>query len=264
MTDWAEVDVLTRKWLKEARKNIIASFKTVLSIQTKTDANDLVTNIDNETEQFFAEKIRSKFPDHRILGEEGMGDDIKDLNGVVWIIDPIDGTMNFVHQQRNFFISIGIYINGEGKYGYLYDVVHDELYYAKAGEGAYWDEVKLPELEEIPIEEALIGLNATWLASNSYINPQETLIPLVNDARGTRSYGSAALEFAYVATGRLDSYINMRLSPWDVAGGKIIIEELGGVVTNLNGEKINLLETSSIVVAKPGLHDKIIQNYLKR
>ncbi len=262
MTNWSEIDKLTRVWLKESRKNIIQSFATILEIQTKANVNDLVTNIDKETEQFFIENIRANFPKHRIMGEEGFGDEFTDLNGVVWIIDPIDGTMNFVHQQRNFFISIGIYDNGIGILGYLYDVVHDELYFAKAGEGAYCNGKKLPLLSEGLVENAIVGFNAQWLVSNNYMDPKK-LFPLIRDVRGTRSYGSAALEIAYVATGRLDSYISMRLAPWDFAAGKIIVEELGGIVTNLQGERVNLLETGSILVSKPGLHENIMQRYLK-
>lgn len=264
MTNWAAVDKYVKLWLKEAGDKIIASFKTALNIQTKADANDLVTNIDQEIEQYFTEKIRVGFPTHQVLGEEGNGDALESLDGVVWIIDPIDGTMNFVHQQRNFFISIGIYEDGKGVLGYLYDVVHDELYYGKAGVGAFFEDQKLPYLEEVPIEQAIIGLNATWLTPNQYMDPTNTLIPLVRDVRGTRSYGSAALEFAYVITGRLDAYISMRLAPWDFAGGKIIIEELGGIVTDLKGESLNLLQKSSVFVAKPGLHEKIMNGYFKK
>src|SRR5699024_7720009 len=107
---------------------------------------DLVTNVDKETEIFFYEQIKQYDSSFRVLGEEGFSDDITDLAGIVWLIDPIDGTMNFIHQKRNFFISIGIYENGIGKLGYIYDVVQDELYYAKSGEGAYFNNQKLPRL----------------------------------------------------------------------------------------------------------------------
>ncbi|HEY4554099.1 MAG TPA: inositol monophosphatase family protein [Bacillaceae bacterium] len=264
MTNWAEIDRLAKSWLKEAGERIISSFSTALDIQTKSDANDLVTNIDRDIEQFFIGKIRESLPGHRILGEEGFGDELKDLAGIVWIIDPIDGTMNFIHQQRNFMISIGVYEDGQGKLGYIYDVVHDELYHAQAGKGAYLGDDKLPRLEKTKPETALIGMNSTWLTSNRYMDPSETLIPLANKVRGTRSYGSAALELAYVATGALDAYITMRLSPWDFAGGKVIVEELGGIVTNLKGEPLDMMGTNSVLAAKPGLHEAIIKDFLNK
>lgn len=262
--NWAQLDETVKQLLKVAGKNIIGSFESALDIQTKADANDLVTNIDQDTEQFFINHIREHFPTHRVLGEEGFGDDIKSTEGVIWIIDPIDGTMNFVHQQRNFYISIGIFEDGEKRLGYLYDVVYDELYNAIVGEGAYWDNVKLPMLEKVSVDKAIIGMNHSMLATNIHMDPKETLIPLVKDARGMRSYGSAALEFAFVATGRLDAYISMQLSPWDFAGGQIIVEEVGGIVTDIKGEPLNILEKSTVVAAKPGLHDEIIKQYLNK
>lgn len=260
-TKWKQIDQYAQQWVKEAGKRIQETFQTELTIQTKSDRKDLVTNVDRETEQFFIEKIRSTFPDHHVLGEEGFGDELSTLDGIVWIIDPIDGTMNFIHQQRNFAISIGIFENGVGMLGYIYDVVHDELYYAKKGEGAFLNDKQLPRLQPVSIHESIISVNATWITENKHIDPN-VLAPLVKEARGTRSYGSAALEMAYIAAGRLDAYITMRLSPWDFAGGLVIVEEAGGIVTNLYGEPLNLLGKNSVFVSKPGLHEEILQKYI--
>lgn len=260
--DWKEIDQNAREWVKEAGEKIRSSFSQTLNVQTKSNPNDLVTNMDKEIEQFFIKKIREKYPDHQILGEEGFGDELNQLDGIVWMLDPIDGTMNFIHQQRNFAISLGIYENGTGRIGFVYDVAHDELYHAVKGEGAYLNEKKLPMLEEASVNEAIIALNATWVMENSRID-HNLMIPLVRDARGTRSYGTAALEMIYVATGRVDAYISLRLAPWDYAGGAVIVEELGGIVTNLRGEKLNYLSQDSVFVAKPGLHSAILKNYLK-
>ena len=246
----------------EAGENIRDSFNKTLNIQTKSNPYDLVTNIDKEIEQFFINKIRKTFPNHRILGEEGVGDEVNNLDGVVWIIDPIDGTMNFIHQQRNFAISLGVYENGIGKIGIIYDVAHGELYHAIAGKGAFMNDTELPPLNKVTVKESIIALNATWVMENHRID-HNLLIPLVKEARGTRSYGTAALEMVFVATGRVDAYISMRLSPWDVAAGSVIIEELGGVVTNLRGNKLDFLSKDSLLVAKPGLHQTIIKDYLK-
>ncbi|GLB60355.1 inositol monophosphatase family protein [Cytobacillus sp. NCCP-133] len=261
MANWSEVDTYAKSWVKEAGENIRKSFSKKLTIMTKSNANDLVTDIDQGTEQFFIKKIKEKFPEHRIMGEEGFGDKLSNLDGVVWIIDPIDGTMNFVHQQRNFAISIGIYENGEGKIGLIYDVVHDELYHCKKGHGVYMNDLKLPPLKETEVSKAIIGLNATWVTENKRIDPS-LLAPLVKEARGTRSYGSAAIEMAYIASNRVDAYITLRLAPWDFAAGVIMIEELGGVVTTLKGEKLNFLENNSVLVSKPGLHKEIMKEYL--
>jgi myo-inositol-1(or 4)-monophosphatase len=260
--DWHYVDLQAKQWVMEAGDKIRDSFSETLNIQTKSNPNDLVTNIDKEIEQFFINKIRNTFPNHRILGEEGFGDEVSKLDGVVWIIDPIDGTMNFIHQQRNFAISLGVFENGIGKIGIIYDVAHNELYHAISGKGAFMNNTELPPLSKVTVKESIIALNATWVMENHRID-HNLLIPLVRDARGTRSYGTAALEMVFVATGRVDAYISMRLSPWDVAAGSVIIEELGGVVTNLRGHKLDFLSKDSLLVAKPGLHQTIINDYLK-
>ncbi|MFJ5761681.1 inositol monophosphatase family protein [Neobacillus sp. NPDC093182] len=260
--DWEYIDLQAKQWVMEAGDKIRDSFTETLNIQTKSNPNDLVTNIDKEIEQFFINKIRKTFPNHRILGEEGFGDEVNNLDGVVWIIDPIDGTMNFIHQQRNFAISLGVYENGVGKIGIIYDVAHGELYHAINGKGAFMNDTELPPLNKVSVKESIIALNATWVMENHRID-HNLLIPLVKEARGTRSYGTAALEMVFVATGRVDAYISMRLSPWDVAAGSVIIEELGGVVTNLRGKKLDFLSKDSLLVAKPGLHQTIINDYLK-
>ncbi|RDU38969.1 inositol monophosphatase [Neobacillus piezotolerans] len=251
-----------RKWILEAGEQIRSSFDKTLNIHTKSDPNDLVTDIDRDTEKFFIENIRAVFPGHRILGEEGFGDKLQDLEGVVWIIDPIDGTMNFIHQQRNFAISIGIYENGKGKIGLVYDIVHNELYHAIAGSGAFLNGKELPKLERAAVKESIVALNISWVLENKRVD-HNLLIPLVREARGTRSYGSAALELVYVATGRVNAYISPRLAPWDYAGGALIVEEAGGSVTNLNGGKLDMLNKSSVLAAGPGLHGDILERYLK-
>lgn len=258
-----EIDTYAKKWIREAGDHIRASFSKTLNVTSKSNPNDLVTDLDKATEQFFIKKIKETYPDHKIIGEEGYGDNVTDLTGTtVWIIDPIDGTMNFVHQQRNFAISIGIYFDGEGLIGLIYDVVHDELYHCIKGNGVYLNEKSIPKLTEAKISEAIIALNATWVAPNKRIDHQ-LLLPLVKDVRGTRSYGSAAMEMVYVATGRIDAYITPRLAPWDIAAGIIMIKELGGKATNLRGEEVDILKQNSLFAAKPRLHGEILRNYLK-
>ncbi|MCA1029911.1 inositol monophosphatase family protein [Bacillus timonensis] len=261
MIDWREIDGNAKAWVKEAGQKIKQSFQTKLSIGTKSNPDDLVTNIDKETEKYFIKKINETYPSHKILGEEGYGNKIDTLDGVIWIIDPIDGTMNFIHQQRNFAISLAVYENGVGKIGMIYDVVHDELYHAFKGEGAYLNEIKIPQLENVPVNQSILAINATWVTENRRIDANR-LRPLVKAVRGTRSYGSAAIEFAYVVTGRVDTYITMRLSPWDFAAGAILIEEVGGKVSTLEGKQLNLLGENSILVSNSSLHQDILQNYI--
>src|SRR5690606_6163082 len=129
-------------------------------------------------------------------------------------------------------------------------------------EGAYFNDERLPQLEITPLEDALIGINASWVAPNSQVD-NHSIAKLVNRCRGTRSYGSAAIELAYVSSGRIDAYISMRLAPWDIAGGIVIAQEVGAVATNLKGETPHLLGTDTFIVTRPGLHEDILTNYIR-
>lgn len=256
------LDKYVKSLIKEAAGRIKSSFTTELIIETKSEANDFVTNIDKETEQFFIQHIKREFPGHRILGEEGFGDVLEDLNGYVWMLDPIDGTMNFIHQKKNFAISLGIYKDGVGILGYIYNVMEDELVSASLDEGAFFNDVRIPMLNNTNISQSIIGINASWVVPNKYID-HDGIISLLQTARGSRSYGSAALEISYVVTGKLDAYMSMRLSPWDIAGGMVIAKEVGAIVTTLANEPINLLTQNTFLIAKPGLHNDLVSNYIK-
>lgn len=256
------IDKYAKSLIKEAGNRIKHSFSSELVIETKSAVNDLVTNIDKETEQFFIQCIKREYPDHRVFGEEGFGDVINDLNGYVWLLDPIDGTTNFIHQQENFAISLGIYKDGQGILGYIYNVMEDDLVSATHDEGAYLNDMRIPVLNSGVLKQAIIGINASWVVPNKYIE-HEGMVKLSNAARGTRSYGSAAIEIAYVATGKLDAYISMRLSPWDIAGGMVIAKEVGAIVSTLSNEPISLLGQSTFIVAKPGLHEELLSNYVQ-
>lgn len=252
-----------KKWILEAGQIIRERINEPLNIDTKADPNDLVTSMDKHIENFFVEKIKEKFPQHLLFSEEGYGDEITSLDGIVWIIDPIDGTMNFVHQKRNFAISVGIYIDGIGEIGFIYDVMAGDLYSAIRGMGAYKNDEKLPMLsKEVTLNEALLGLNHLWLCNNRYVE-QQVMQSLVRKVRGSRTYGSAALEFAFVAEGVIDGYLSMQLSPWDIAAGTIIVHEVGGLTTNMYGEPLNLLDKNSIFTCNPNIQQHIIQDFIE-
>jgi len=255
------LDKYAKSLIKQAAINIRHSFSSELIIESKEAANDLVTNIDKETEQFFIQHIRRDYPDHRIFGEEGFGDELTDLGGYVWILDPIDGTTNFIHFKRNFAISLGIYKDGVGILGYIYNVMEDELVSATANEGAYVNDIRIPPLENTTADQAIIGVNASWIAPNRYIE-HEGMLRLLQDARATRSLGSAAIEISYVVTGKLDAYMSMRLAPWDVAGGMVIAKEVGAVVSTLGNVPVDLLKKGSFLVSKPGLHEQLLKEYI--
>lgn len=251
-----------RSWTLDAGALIRKRMHDPLVINTKTSATDLVTELDEEVERFFSSKIRKYYPSHKLLSEEGFGHrDIKETD-VVWIIDPIDGTMNFINQKRNFAISVGIYYQGVGQIGLVFDVMANNLFSALKGEGAYKNAYKLPRLvNPIKLEDSLICLNHYWLCDNTLMDEQ-VMQNLVKKVRGTRAIGSAALEFTHIAEGVAGAYLTMRLEPWDFAAGKIIVEEVGGKVSSATGEALHYLEKSSVLTSHPSIHEEILNDYL--
>lgn len=248
-----------KQWMMEAGAIIREQMDQPLFIETKSNRNDLVTVMDKKIEQFFAERIEQTYPNHRMLGEEGFGNHVTDLQGTLWIIDPIDGTMNFVHQQKNFAISLAVYEEGIGLIGCIYDVMADDFYHGIHGEGAYKNGVRLPLLNEhLTLEGTMLACNHFWLCTNKLVS-YASMEKLVRSVRGVRTYGSAALEFAFVADGTLDAYMSMRLAPWDIAAGMILVREVGGVTTNVYGEEINLLDNGPILTSNAAVHEEMIK-----
>lgn len=227
-------------------------------VDAKLNPNDLVTDVDHETEAFIYERILEHWPEHRIIGEEGHGTDVEDTRGVLWIVDPIDGTLNFVHQLQNFAISIGVYIDGKPYAGFILDVMNDNLYHALAGKGAYKNDVRLGRMQDTHLAKSLIALNSNWVIKEGI---GHTFTEVVKDARSTRSYGSAALDFVNTAQGIVSAALFFRLHPWDYAAGMIILAETGGVTTNLLGEEISILKKDSVLAGNPGIHEELKQYF---
>jgi len=268
LMDTIEREILAnrlRSWILQAGKLIRDKMNDPLIISTKSNPKDLVTEMDKEVEFFFATKIKEFYPNHLLLGEEGYGHTEINKTDTIWIIDPIDGTMNFVNQKQDFAISIGIYHQGIGEIGYIYDVMSNTLYSALRGNGAFKNNTKLPTLknETLSVDESIVAFSHRWLLKNNFIN-EKSMQQLVKDVRGVRSYGSAALGFARVAEGALDAYITMRLEPWDIAAGKIIVNEVGGITTDVQGKELRLLERSSVIAAHPEVHHTIVKKYLRK
>lgn len=232
--------------IKRAGKYIRQKMDQAYHIEEKTNKSDLVTEIDQHVEDLLIQGILDCYPDHHVYGEEGRIVRPDTLEGTVWFVDPIDGTMNFIRQKRLFAISIAIMVEGELRYGFVYDVMADELFHAIKGQGAYENGIRLAPIKERSVKEAIICMNATWVTSNRRID-SNLLAPLVRDAVGVRAVGAASLELAWVAAGRVDGYITMRNMPWDYTGGQVLIEELGGRVGTIEGADMTYLEQTSVL-----------------
>lgn len=248
-----------KTWILQAGEIIRNKIDEPRVISTKSNRNDLVTEMDKQIEEYLVGKIKTNFPNHRIIGEEGYGDELESLEGTVWIIDPIDGTMNFVHQQKNFAISIGIFHDGVGEIGFIYDVMADVLYRAKRSEGAYKNDEKLQTLDKnLKFEDSLLAMNHYFLLENRFVD-EKVMHQLIRKVRGSRTYGSAALEFAYVAEGTINGYLAMRLSPWDIAAGVVIVKEVGGLSTTLDGKPLDMMEANSVLTCNPAIRQHLLE-----
>ncbi|MCD8501914.1 MAG: inositol monophosphatase family protein [Bacillaceae bacterium] len=247
-----------KKWTLEAGEHLRESLKLAIDVEFKTSASDLVTEKDREIEQFFAKKINEHFPNHYILGEEGTveNQNYNVRSETVWIIDPIDGTTNFVNQKMNFAISVALYEKGLPVFGIVYDPIKDELFHALKGKGAYVNDEKLVPLKPVALKNSLLSFNAMWAIPNEKVDYKK-MWPLIEKSRGVRYIGSAALEIVWIAVGRLDAYIDFRLSPWDIAAGVIILQELGGEVHTLEEQLFDLFVTSSTLFSRPTLSSEI-------
>ena len=237
--------------IRAARKagNVIAkNYERRDDIQTsKKGINDYVTSVDKAAEAEIIEIIQKSYPDHTIISEERGALEGKDSD-IQWVIDPLDGTTNFVKGLPHFSVSIAIRVKNRTEVGVVYDPIRNELFTAVRGEGAKLNEVRLRV-------DSLNELNGAILATG-FPFKQPSLMPtqfaimnnLIDEAADFRRTGSAALDLCYVASGRVDGYFEMGLKPWDCAAGDLIVREAGGLVCDFNAGH-GYLHSGNIVAA---------------
>ncbi|WP_248844487.1 inositol monophosphatase family protein, partial [Hydrogenibacillus schlegelii] len=232
-----------------------------LQIGTKSGPSDLVTEVDRAVEAHVVRRIRAAYPDHGVLGEEGTdAAGSPEAAGLRWVIDPIDGTTNFVHQKVNFCVSIALYAGDEGLVGVVYDPMREERFTAVRGGGAALNGRPLRLNGAKGLSESLIGTSLTWVRRARQTGLVEPVWRLAERSRGLRSLGAAALEAAYVAAGRLDAFLSLTLSPWDFAAAKLIVEEAGGTVVDFAGRPVGLKRPElGFLAAHPSLVGPILE-----
>ncbi|MDR0691210.1 MAG: inositol monophosphatase family protein [Streptococcaceae bacterium] len=216
-------------WIYEAGELVQELEKGQLQVSSKSSRSDLVTNVDQEVQRFLVAKIENEFSEDKILAEEDGKSSLADMSGRVWLIDPIDGTINFVFQRENFAIMIGVYEDGIGKLGFIYDVMRGELYWGGAGLGIFCNEKKLESPKNLGAKDGLWSVNAGMYAQN--IN---NIQAIGESSMGVRMIGSAGLEFISMLRGKTIGYIS-NLCPWDYAPGVVLIKEFGFKASGLDG-----------------------------
>ncbi len=241
---------LVRQWIYQAADQILEGLKNPLIVQTKSNPKDLVTNLDQSTEKFIRSQIKDHFPKDKILGEEGGQGQIDNLNGPVWIIDPIDGTTNFVCQHNHFAIMVAFALDGDVQLGAIYDVMNDDYFSAVKGQGIQRNgqPYQVP-YDDLAISESLIALNRQILLDDRYHAKD-----LVSQSLGIRYNGSAGLEILNVLKGELSLYAALALKPWDLAAGVALVNESPLKLTQLDGQALNLMQANASVIAYPSAY----------
>lgn len=243
-----------RQWMVEAGETIKENLnKENLVVETKSGRKDLVTELDKATQDFLIAKIHRFDPEAKILGEENGLDHLADLSGRVFIIDPIDGTMNFVLEKENFCIMIAVYENGKGRFGFIYNVMKDEFLWGGPEIGVFNNDKKINPPKDIPLSEGLVGLNSSMLIHNYHNETQVS-----DKALGIRMTGCAGVELIALVKGQRAAYLS-NLAPWDYAPGGVLLETLGLKMANIHGDKLALDGRELFLAGTPRAFAELVQ-----
>ncbi len=219
--------------------------------------NDFVTEVDRAAENSIIETLREVYPSHAFLAEESGA--TAGSSEYQWIIDPLDGTTNFIHGFPQYAVSIALAHKGVLTQAVIYDVNRNELFTASKGGGAFLNDKRIRVSKLAKLEEALIGTGFPYRMFEHIDAYLAIFKEMTRRCAGVRRPGAASLDLAYVATGRLDGFWEFGLSPWDMAAGALLIQEAGGLVSDLSGEG-NYLKTGNIVCGNPKIFNQLLQS----
>lgn len=235
---------------------------------TRKDRNDFVTEVDKAAEAAIIETLLGAYPSHAILAEESghrpgtTGSKIQRVNALretehIWIIDPLDGTTNFVHGVPHYCISIALMERGSVTQGLIYDPIRNELFTASRGRGAFLNDRRIRVSKRTRLDESLIGTGFPFRMISQIDTYFTILRPVMERAAGIRRAGAAALDMAYVAAGRFDAFFEIGLKPWDVAAGSLLVTEAGGLVGDFGGNA-SYLEGEQVLAGAPKVFSAMI------
>jgi len=216
---------------------------------------DLVTEVDHACEAAILEVLRARFPDHDIVTEEA--DLARTGSRYVWIVDPLDGTTNFAHSYPMFSASVALTVDGESVAGAVFDPLRDELFTAEKGAGAHLNGKRLQVTSEDRLIQSLIITGFPYDLHERLVERLTPFIRVMGRARAVRRAGSAAIDLSYVAAGRADAFWEAVLQPWDMAAGRLLVEEAGGRVTRFDGSTVSV-GPDEIVATNGRIHDELL------
>lgn len=225
---------------------------------TEKRPNDFVTDVDQAAEQAIIEILLKAYPDHAIMGEEsGASANLHDESEYVWIIDPIDGTTNFIHGFPQYCVSIALQHNGVITQGVIFDPNRNDLFTATKGSGAYLNDKRLRVTKHDKISQALISTGFGSGDAKAMDEFMKMYRIMLEKAQGVRRPGSAALDLAWVAAGRIDGFFEKGLKPWDMAAGALMVAEAGGIVADFTGES-DYLKNGNVIAASPRIFGQMV------
>ena len=219
--------------------------------------NDFVTDVDHAAEAVIIETLLAAYPGHGILAEEsGQEHGAKDSE-FVWIIDPLDGTTNFIHGLPVYCVSIALAVKGKIEQAVIYDPSRNDLFTATKGRGAYMNDRRLRVSKRIKLQECLISTGFPFRPTDDFNNYLRMMGDVMQRTAGLRRPGAAALDLAYVAAGFTDGFFETGLQPWDVAAGSLLVTEAGGLVGNFTGEP-NFLDQHECLAGNPRVYGQLV------
>lgn len=223
--------------------------------------SDYVTEVDRQCEELIIQAVRANFPDHHIMSEEtaseGLGEEY------TWVIDPLDGTTNFIHGFPFVAVSIAVCIEKKPILGLVLDPIRRELFHARKGNGAWLNESRLHARTSIALNKALIATGFPFRQGeyiDDYLSAFKSIFLEVSDLRRA---GAAALDLAYLAAGRVDGFWEIGLKAWDIAAGEVLVREAGGIVSDFEGGG-NHLDNGNIISAVPAVYEFLLEKIRKR
>lgn len=228
----------------------------LLTVESKAP-NDFVTEVDRAAEAAIIEVLRDAYPQHGILAEESGSTGGAEDSEYQWIIDPLDGTTNFLHGFPQYAVSIALARNGVLEHAVVFDPTRNELFTASKGSGAFLNDRRIRVTRRTRLAESLIGTGFPFREFKHLDAYLAMFRELTQKTAGIRRPGAAALDLAYVASGRLDGFWEMGLQPWDMAAGVLLIQEAGGLVSDLAGESA-YMQTGNVVAGAPKVFAQLL------
>ncbi|PTT76751.1 inositol monophosphatase [Pelomonas sp. HMWF004] len=228
-----------------------------LRINTKSP-NDFVTEVDHAAEGVIIETLLGAYPDHGILAEESGRTHGAKHSEFVWIIDPLDGTTNFIHGLPMYCVSIALAHRGVVQQAVVYDPTRNDLFYATKGRGAFCNDRRLRVSKRTRMSDALIGTGFPFRRGDNFKRYVKMFEDVMQACAGLRRPGAAALDLCYVAAGYYDAFFETGLQPWDVAAGSLIISEAGGLIGNFTGES-DFLHQREVLAGNPKIYAQLVQ-----